>query len=44
VTALAAERLAYRQSRARRSTAIALVSTVIFAVVLLAAKIGRAHV
>lgn len=37
MTALAAERLAYRQSRARRSTAIALVSTVIFAAVLLAA-------
>ena len=35
MTALAVERLAYRQSRARRSTAIALVSTVIFAAVLL---------
>ena len=37
MTSLAAERLAYRQSRARRSTAIALVSTVVFAAVLLTA-------
>jgi polar amino acid transport system permease protein len=33
VTALAAERLAYRRSRARRSTAIAMVSTLAFAAV-----------
>ena len=37
MTALAAERLAYRRSRARRSTAIALVSTVVFAAVMIAA-------
>lgn len=33
MTALAAERLAYRRSRARRSTLVALVSTLVFAVV-----------
>lgn len=33
MTALAAERRAYRRSRARRSTVVALVSTVVFAVV-----------
>jgi polar amino acid transport system permease protein len=33
VTALAAERLAYRRSRARRSTLVAMVSTVVFAAV-----------
>lgn len=37
LSALASERLAYRRSRARRSTGIALVSTVIFAAVLLLA-------
>lgn len=37
LTALAEERLAYRRSRARRSTGIALVSTVVFAAVLLIA-------
>jgi polar amino acid transport system permease protein len=37
VTILATERLAFRRSRARRSTLIALVSTVVFAVVVLQA-------
>lgn len=37
MTALAAERLAYRQARARRSTLIALVSTAVFAAVVLTA-------
>lgn len=37
MTALAAERLAYRRSRARRSTLVALVSTVVFAAVVLVA-------
>ena len=36
MTALAAERLAYRRSRARRSTLVALVSTAVFAAVAVA--------
>jgi polar amino acid transport system permease protein len=40
VTALATERLAYRRSRARRSTLVAMVSTVAFAAVVAVALMG----